>query len=233
MGMWVAGELPINIKQPKKQQRSTCNARKPNADPIAQRDPEPRDDEPESGGKKHMTAPGERRDAERFGPVPALRSRGEHKRQPMRRNRGVKKSDAEAGDRDAGENRVSHAIPATAYADSHRFRREMKERWTKPVLEIIRDSSSAEKNRAGGIRTRGLLHPRQALYQAEPQPEVFAPMSSPGPAIPFGHPISRSSGAVASHSIAARKSVDNPAPARTFGIRFRRRCLLRFPSLPP
>src|SRR5436305_1464744 len=28
--------------------------------------------------------------------------------------------------------------------------------------------------RAGGIRTRGLLHPRQALYQAEPQPEVFS-----------------------------------------------------------
>ena len=28
--------------------------------------------------------------------------------------------------------------------------------------------------RAGGIRTRGLLHPRQALYQAEPQPELFA-----------------------------------------------------------
>ena len=25
--------------------------------------------------------------------------------------------------------------------------------------------------RAGGIRTRGLLHPRQALYQAEPQPD--------------------------------------------------------------
>jgi hypothetical protein len=28
--------------------------------------------------------------------------------------------------------------------------------------------------RAGGIRTRGLLHPRQALYQAEPQPELIA-----------------------------------------------------------
>lgn len=27
--------------------------------------------------------------------------------------------------------------------------------------------------RAGGIRTRGLLHPRQALYQAEPQPELL------------------------------------------------------------
>jgi hypothetical protein len=29
-------------------------------------------------------------------------------------------------------------------------------------------------HRAGGIRTRGLLHPRQALYQAEPQPELIA-----------------------------------------------------------
>ncbi len=31
-----------------------------------------------------------------------------------------------------------------------------------------------ESYRAGGIRTRGLLHPRQALYQAEPQPELIA-----------------------------------------------------------
>lgn len=30
-------------------------------------------------------------------------------------------------------------------------------------------------HRAGGIRTRGLLHPRQALYQAEPQPELVVP----------------------------------------------------------
>ena len=31
-----------------------------------------------------------------------------------------------------------------------------------------------ESYRAGGIRTRDLLHPRQALYQAEPQPELVA-----------------------------------------------------------
>ena len=31
-----------------------------------------------------------------------------------------------------------------------------------------------ESYRAGGIRTRDLLHPRQALYQAEPQPELTA-----------------------------------------------------------
>ena len=31
-----------------------------------------------------------------------------------------------------------------------------------------------KRHRAGGIRTRGLLHPRQALYQAEPQPELIA-----------------------------------------------------------
>ena len=33
------------------------------------------------------------------------------------------------------------------------------------------DEPEEENGRAGGIRTRGLLHPRQALYQAEPQPE--------------------------------------------------------------
>ena len=31
--------------------------------------------------------------------------------------------------------------------------------------------SGGFSGRAGGIRTRGLLHPRQALYQAEPQPD--------------------------------------------------------------
>jgi hypothetical protein len=36
------------------------------------------------------------------------------------------------------------------------------------------DVDYRERYRAGGIRTRGLLHPRQALYQAEPQPELIA-----------------------------------------------------------
>src|SRR5438477_13136554 len=34
-------------------------------------------------------------------------------------------------------------------------------------------AGTQEYCRAGGIRTRGLLHPRQALYQAEPQPELL------------------------------------------------------------
>src|SRR5205814_249617 len=46
----------------------------------------------------------------------------------------------------------------------------------------------SECYRAGGIRTRGLLHPRQALYQAEPQPELhsLSPRSNRR-----AHPISR------------------------------------------
>ena len=42
--------------------------------------------------------------------------------------------------------------------------------------------------RAGGIRTRGLLHPRQALYQAEPQPELIAVLEiKSGARIYFAH----------------------------------------------
>jgi hypothetical protein len=45
-----------------------------------------------------------------------------------------------------------------------------------------------ERYRAGGIRTRGLLHPRQALYQAEPQPELIAVLEiKRGARIYFAH----------------------------------------------
>ena len=43
-----------------------------------------------------------------------------------------------------------------------------------PEQKRILACSARESYRAGGIRTRGLLHPRQALYQAEPQPELIA-----------------------------------------------------------
>lgn len=32
---------------------------------------------------------------------------------------------------------------------------------------------SLKNGRAGGIRTRGLLVPNEALYQAEPRPDLF------------------------------------------------------------
>lgn len=49
--------------------------------------------------------------------------------------------------------------------------------WGMAILARTETNSrvqSRESYRAGGIRTRGLLHPRQALYQAEPQPELIA-----------------------------------------------------------
>jgi hypothetical protein len=42
-------------------------------------------------------------------------------------------------------------------------------------------------HRAGGIRTRGLLHPRQALYQAEPQPELVAAPNQGGARLYFAY----------------------------------------------
>jgi hypothetical protein len=42
-------------------------------------------------------------------------------------------------------------------------------------------------HRAGGIRTRGLLHPRQALYQAEPQPELVATLKSNAAGLYFAY----------------------------------------------
>lgn len=49
--------------------------------------------------------------------------------------------------------------------------------WGMAILARTETNSRVQRRgsyRAGGIRTRGLLHPRQALYQAEPQPELIA-----------------------------------------------------------
>ena len=40
-------------------------------------------------------------------------------------------------------------------------------------VQLLQSRNNHSCYRAGGIRTRGLLHPRQALYQAEPQPELI------------------------------------------------------------
>ena len=108
MGMRPAGQLPNDVKKPEENERAPRNPRKPAPNPIAQRDPEPGDEQAEQSGETRVPGGSRRRDRERLRPTPALGARGEHERQPVRRDGGVEKRDAETSDRNGGENGVVH-----------------------------------------------------------------------------------------------------------------------------
>src|SRR6266516_6389976 len=55
-----------------------------------------------------MPASGERGDGERLRMIPSLRSRCQNKREPMRRDRRMKKRHGKSRDRDGSENRFVH-----------------------------------------------------------------------------------------------------------------------------
>ena len=103
-----SAELAINIKEPEEQQRPSGDPRKPGADPIVQRDSEPGDEQAQECGNEDVTRTGQRRDTDRLVPVPALRPRRDHEREPMRGNGRVKKSDTESRESDCGKNRFVH-----------------------------------------------------------------------------------------------------------------------------
>ena len=73
-----------------------------------QREPEQSQKQTEHGGEKDMPASGERGDSQRFRMIPSLRSRCQDEREPMRRNRRMKKRDGESGEGDSSENRFVH-----------------------------------------------------------------------------------------------------------------------------
>ena len=88
--------------------RRAGHRRKPHADPWGQDEPEPSRREPEHCGEEPRAGPGERGDPERLRTAPALRSGGEHERQPMRRDGRVEKRDPESGNRNGSENGIVH-----------------------------------------------------------------------------------------------------------------------------
>ena len=103
-----SAELAIDIKEPKYQQRSSGDPRKPGTDPIVQRNSKPGDEDSQECGKEYVTRAGQRRDADRLVPVPALRPCGDHEREPVRGNGRVKKSNTESGQSDRSKNRFIH-----------------------------------------------------------------------------------------------------------------------------
>ena len=102
-------ELTINVKEPKEEQRSSSDPGKPGTDLFVKRDSEPGNKHAQKSGEKHVTRPGQSRYADRLLLVPALRPGRDDKRQPVRRNGRVKKSDAESGKSDRSKNRFVHA----------------------------------------------------------------------------------------------------------------------------
>ena len=103
-----SAKLAINIKESEEQQRPSRYPGKPAADPLVQRDSKPGDEHAEERCKEHVPRAGQRRDADRFVPVPALCPGRDHEREPVRGNGRVKKSDAESSERDSGEDRFVH-----------------------------------------------------------------------------------------------------------------------------
>ena len=73
-----------------------------------QREPEQSQKQTEHGGEKDMPASGERGDSQRLRMIPSLRSRCQNEREPMRRNRRMKKRDGESREGDGSENRFVH-----------------------------------------------------------------------------------------------------------------------------
>src|SRR6266852_9938310 len=104
-------ELTKNIKRSQKQQRASRDTWKPISDFFVEHNSKPSDEKTERRSEEHVSATGKRGDRQRPRMIPVLRSGGKHKGQPMGRNGGVEKRDAEACDRNCGENRLVHSGP--------------------------------------------------------------------------------------------------------------------------
>src|SRR3954454_25300992 len=86
-----ASDLPHKIKKPERNERATGNYWKGLTDTAIDRHAAPNDEHPQRNCEKHGTRSGHSGNCERLRLIPLLRSRGDYKRQPMRRDSGVKK----------------------------------------------------------------------------------------------------------------------------------------------
>jgi hypothetical protein len=103
-----ADQLPIQVKQTEEQERPSGNSGKPVPDFFLQREPEQGEKQTQHGREQDMPASGKRGDSERLCMIPVLRTCRQDKRQPMCRDRRVKKSHRESRDRDGRENCFVH-----------------------------------------------------------------------------------------------------------------------------
>src|SRR5688572_24533177 len=95
-----SAQLSINIKEPEEHESASGDQMEPDADPVMQRNSEPGDEHAQERGKKDVTGAGQRRDANRLVPVPALGPGRDDERQPVRGNGRVEKSDPKSRERD-------------------------------------------------------------------------------------------------------------------------------------
>ena len=100
--------LANQIVASEKQERSARDAREPGSDRFAQDCAAQGDGQSKRCRHQHMSGPGELSHRDRLGCVPALDPPGQNERQPMGRNRGMEKRDAETCDRNRGENSLVH-----------------------------------------------------------------------------------------------------------------------------
>ena len=79
-------ELAIKIEEPEAKQSAAGDPWEPFADLLVECNSEPGDKDTKECGAEHVAGASQRRDADRFVAVPALRPRGYNKREPMRRD---------------------------------------------------------------------------------------------------------------------------------------------------
>jgi hypothetical protein len=104
------GELAIEIKKSKEEQRAPGDPREPGAYFVMQRDSKPGNEQAKEGGKQDVAGARQRRDANGLVPIPVLRPGRDHEREPMRGNGRMKKGDSKSRERDRSKNRFVHEM---------------------------------------------------------------------------------------------------------------------------
>src|SRR2546423_15529966 len=83
-----SAELAINIEESKREERPSRDPGKPSADFLVQRNSEPGDQHAKKRCAEHVTRAGQRRDANCFVAIPALRPGRDYEREPVGGNGG-------------------------------------------------------------------------------------------------------------------------------------------------
>lgn len=98
MAVPLPAALLDDIVEAEKHQCAASDPWEPAPDLVVEGDPKPGNEKSEGRGKENVTAAGEGRNQKGLRAIPFLDTRGQHKRQPMRRDGGVEKRHGEASD---------------------------------------------------------------------------------------------------------------------------------------
>ncbi len=105
-----APQLLHAVVEPHREQQTPGDPPEEVAQVLVQGETQPRHDQPEQGGQRHMAQAGGERHAHGLALTPAPGPGDEHERQPMRGNRGMEKRHRESGESQGGEDGCVHGL---------------------------------------------------------------------------------------------------------------------------